>query len=77
MTGPSSVASVLCALSAPVRRRRRPDPGGESGERLHPDRPGGRGAEALYETDGSNNEERAPDVRYEWRPLPSPAEAEA
>jgi hypothetical protein len=35
------------------------------------------GAEALYETDGSNNEERAPDVRYEWRPPPSPAEAEA
>jgi ribosomal protein S18 acetylase RimI-like enzyme len=35
------------------------------------------GAEALYETDGSNNEEGAPDVRYEWRPLPSPAEAEA
>jgi GNAT superfamily N-acetyltransferase len=26
------------------------------------------GAYALYETDGANNEERAPDVRYEWRP---------
>ena len=26
------------------------------------------GARFLYETDGSNNEERTPDVRYEWRP---------
>jgi putative acetyltransferase len=33
------------------------------------------GAQSLYETDGVNNEERTPDVRYEWRP--SPAEAEA
>ena len=24
------------------------------------------GFEALYETDGSGNEERAPDVRYRW-----------
>jgi GNAT superfamily N-acetyltransferase len=35
------------------------------------------GASPLYETDGSNNEERAPDVRYEWRPPPTRAEAEA
>jgi GNAT superfamily N-acetyltransferase len=33
------------------------------------------GAYFLYETDGAGNEERTPDVRYEWRP--SPAEAEA
>ena len=33
------------------------------------------GAHVLYETDGAGNEERTPDVRYEWRP--SPVEAEA
>jgi GNAT superfamily N-acetyltransferase len=33
------------------------------------------GARFLYETDGAGNEERTPDVRYEWRP--SPVEAEA
>jgi GNAT superfamily N-acetyltransferase len=33
------------------------------------------GARPLYETDGSNNEERAPDVRYEWRPSRAGAEA--
>ncbi len=27
-----------------------------------------RGAEMLYTTNGRNNEERAPDVRYEWLP---------
>jgi GNAT superfamily N-acetyltransferase len=27
-----------------------------------------RGAWSLYETDGAENEERTPDVRYEWRP---------
>jgi GNAT superfamily N-acetyltransferase len=26
------------------------------------------GARPLYETDGSDNEERTPDARYEWRP---------
>jgi putative acetyltransferase len=34
-----------------------------------------RGARFLYETDGANNEERTPDVRYEWRS--SHAEEEA
>ena len=27
-----------------------------------------RGARALYATDGADNEERTPDVRYLWRP---------
>lgn len=29
------------------------------------------GAQAVDFTDGSGNEERTPDVRYEWRPLPA------
>jgi putative acetyltransferase len=29
------------------------------------------GARFLYETDGSGNEERVPDVRYEWGPSPA------
>jgi len=33
------------------------------------------GAWSLYETDGAENEERTPDVRYEWRPSRGPAEA--
>ena len=33
------------------------------------------GAWSLYATDGAENEERAPDVRYEWRPSRGPAEA--
>jgi ribosomal protein S18 acetylase RimI-like enzyme len=33
------------------------------------------GAYVLYETDGAGNEERTPDVRYEWRPSPAAAEA--
>jgi GNAT superfamily N-acetyltransferase len=31
------------------------------------------GAVPVEFTDGSGNEERTPDVRYEWRPLPGPA----
>lgn len=33
------------------------------------------GARSLYETDGAENEERTPDVRYEWRPTREEAEA--
>ena len=33
------------------------------------------GASSVYETDGSGNEERTPDVRYEWRPSRAGAEA--
>ena len=33
------------------------------------------GARFLYETDGSKNEERTADVRYEWRPSAGGAEA--
>jgi GNAT superfamily N-acetyltransferase len=33
------------------------------------------GARFLYGTDGSSNEERTPDVRYEWRSSPGAAEA--
>ena len=33
------------------------------------------GAYALYETDGVGNEERTPDVRYEWSPSREAAEA--
>lgn len=29
----------------------------------------------LYETDGAGNEEKTPDVRYEWRPTPAEEEA--
>ena len=29
------------------------------------------GGRLLYETDGAGNEEKTPDVRYEWRPTPA------
>ena len=29
------------------------------------------GGRLLYETDGAGNEEKTPDVRYEWRPIPA------
>lgn len=33
------------------------------------------GGRLLYETDGAGNEEKTPDVRYEWRPTPAEEEA--
>ena len=35
------------------------------------------GGRLLYETDGAGNEEKTPDVRYEWRPTPAEEEEEA
>lgn len=32
------------------------------------------GGRLLYETDGAGNEEKTPDVRYEWRPTPAEEE---